>query len=82
MKLATSPFTDDITIHAGDEHRTITSGEVVDLDDVLTDGQTLAHHLGAHADAFVVSAKKPARPVADVKPEPKIAPAVSPTAKE
>ncbi len=82
MTRATSPFTDLITIHAGADHRAIAPGAEVDLDEVLADGQTIAHHLGVHASAFVAVPVKPsARPSAVAK-TPKLAPADVPADKE
>lgn len=83
MRHASSPFTDVLTVHAGDAHMAIAPGEVVDLDQAVAPDTTLAQLLGEHAAAFVaVPAKKPARPSADAKSERIVAPADAPAAKE
>lgn len=51
MRRCVSRFTDVITVHAGDTHRAIQPGEIVDLDEPIGAG-TLADALGAHTARF------------------------------
>lgn len=75
MRLATSIYSDLLTLHSGDAHRAIAPGDVVDLDESFGRG-TLADAIGERIAGFEIETPKKA---ADTK---KPAPADTPAPKE